>query len=213
MNLMLWWVSVQPWSIVRCSAFSAFRFPTPHFHCPRAEASVCPTKWLVQPRPQNPWPSQWKGLACALARLLTLRSCRKVQSDRSRLVAAVLRSFADLASLKARHCARKGMLVLLFPLEELWEDADTSLCLYVSQDVWKPLLGQRPLVMERFSVFRLPVSCPHPLGRVSWGAFFEDPVNPFCNLLDGAGPGLVHVELPFRLVKLHVPLTSPRFRW
>ncbi|CAE7749360.1 unnamed protein product [Symbiodinium sp. KB8] len=100
MNLMLWWVSVQPWSI----------------------ASVRPTKWLVQ--------------------LLTLRSCRKVQSDRSRLVAAVLRSFADLASLK-----------------ELWEDADTSLCLYVSQDVWKPLLGQRPLVM--------------------------DPVNPFCNLLDG----------------------------
>ncbi|CAE7251585.1 unnamed protein product [Symbiodinium sp. CCMP2592] len=99
-NLMLWWVSVQPWSI----------------------ASARPERWLVQ--------------------LLTLRSCRKIRSDRSRLVAAVLRSFADLASLK-----------------ETWEDTDTSLCLYVSQDVWKPLLGQRPLLM--------------------------DPVNPFCNLLDG----------------------------
>ena len=110
---------------------------------------------------------------------------------------AELRGFG-VAEGKARHCVRKGMLVLvlLFPLEELWEDADTSLCLYVSQDVWKPLLGQRPLVMERFSVFRLPVSCRArtPWAEFHGGPFFEDPVNPFCNLLDGAGPGLVHVR-------------------
>ena len=129
-----------------------------------------PARWLVQPRP---WPSQNTGIrSWALARLLTLRSCRKIRSDRSRLVAAVLRSFADLTSLKARHSwswrLQDVQCRVQSICEETWEDTDTSLCLYVSQDVWKPLLGQRPLLMERFSVFRI---SPCHMHRAAWGLF------------------------------------------